>query len=136
MADTDAQERQSGTSQATELQFSEQLTTSAIIDRLVDTYFQLYHSSYPILHESTFREKCRNRSSGPLKTSFQITFYMVLAIGHWLSMPEKEHAQAPYYSAARSMFTIRLLEAGTLGAVQALLLMVRIIGQLKCVTVH
>jgi len=32
--------------------------------------------------------------------------------------------QAPYYSAARSLFTIRLLEAGTLGTVQALLLMV------------
>ncbi|QDS67450.1 hypothetical protein FKW77_000584 [Venturia effusa] len=48
---------------------------------------------------------------------------MVLAIGHWLSASEKDHAQAPYYSAARSMFTIKLLEAGTLGTVQALLLM-------------
>jgi hypothetical protein len=41
-----------------------------------------------------------------------MSLYMGLAIGHWLSMPEKDHAQAPYYSATRSMFTIRLLEAG------------------------
>lgn len=124
MADTDAEERYPGHLQVPDSQISEQLATSAVVDTLVDTYFQLYHSSYPILHESTFREKCRNRKSGTLKTSFQITFYMVLAIGHWLSAPEKEHAQAPYYSAARSSFTIKLLEAGTLGTVQALLLMV------------
>ncbi|KAE9980430.1 hypothetical protein BLS_008762 [Venturia inaequalis] len=46
-----------------------------------------------------------------------------LLVGHWLSAPEKEHSQALYYSAARSLFTIKLLEAGTLGTVQALLLM-------------
>lgn len=54
-------------------------------------------------------------------------FYMVLAVGHWLSAPEKELFQAPFYSAARSLFTIKLLEAGTLGTVQALLLMVGVL---------
>lgn len=122
-AETDADERP-GTLQASKLHLSEQLTTVAVVDKLVDTYFQLYHSSYPIIHESTFREKCRTRNSSPFRTSFQITFYMVLAIGHWISAPETEHAQAPYYATARSMFTIKLLEAGTLGTVQALLLMV------------
>lgn len=129
ITDAEAQEQQHGNDQASKVLLSEQLATSTVVDQLIDIYFQLYHSSYPILHESTFREKCRDRTSGPLKTSFQITFYMVLAIGHWLSAPEREHARAPYYSAARSMFTIRLLEAGTLGTVQALLLMVRSICQ-------
>ncbi|TID27367.1 hypothetical protein E6O75_ATG00134 [Venturia nashicola] len=123
VADTDAEEQYPDNLQNSNPLLSEQLATSAFVDLLLDTYFQLYHSSYPILHESTFREKCRHRKSSTHKSSFQITFYMVLAIGHWLSTPEKEHSQAPYYSAARSLFTIKLLEAGTLGTVQALLLM-------------
>lgn len=124
VAEIDAEEQYPGNLQTLNPSLSERLATSAVIDTLFGTYFQLYHSSYPILHECTFREKYRHRKSSTLKSSFQITFYMVLAIGHWLSAPEKEHSQAPYYSAARSLFTIKLLEAGTLGTVQALLLMV------------
>lgn len=53
-----------------------------------------------------------------------MTFYMVLALGHWLSSSEHERMRAPYYAGARSLFTVQMLEAGTLGTVQALLLMV------------
>lgn len=47
---------------------------------------------------------------------------MVLALGQWLS-GESEQLSMQYYATARSLFTMQMLEAGTLGTVQVLLLM-------------
>jgi transcriptional regulatory protein GAL4 len=101
----------------------QQLTESAVVSQLVDVYFQKYNSSYPILHESTFRERYQTLGHKPNKSNFQITFYMVLAIGQWLLSSGSDEIQRPYYGVARSLFTVQMLEAGTLGTVQALLLM-------------
>jgi transcriptional regulatory protein GAL4 len=110
---------------ATNFDLLKNLATSAILDRLIDAYFQLYNSAFPILHERTFRERFQIRQRSPAKASWKITMYMVLALGHWMTASEKEHGRSPYYSAARSLFTIQMLESGTLGTVQACLMMVR-----------
>jgi transcriptional regulatory protein GAL4 len=102
----------------------QQLAESAAVTQLVDAYFHKYNVSYPILHEKTFRDRYQRLSQHPGKASLQITFYMVLAIGQWtLSSGLDLSRQRPYYNAARSLLTIQILEAGTLGAVQVLLLM-------------
>ncbi|EON68547.1 hypothetical protein W97_07805 [Coniosporium apollinis CBS 100218] len=48
---------------------------------------------------------------------------MVLAIGHWVSSSGSDHDASPYYPAARSRLSTRMLESGTIGNVQAFLLM-------------
>lgn len=48
---------------------------------------------------------------------------MVLALGQWLLSSGPDQAQRSYYAVARSLFTVQMLEAGTLGTVQALILM-------------
>ena len=97
---------------------------AAIMDssHLIDMYFFYYNSSYPILHERTFRERWEKRSKISKTSSWVPICYMVLAIGHWILGGEGE--ECPFYPKARSWFTAQALECGTLGAVQAFLLMV------------
>ncbi|KAL4821870.1 fungal-specific transcription factor domain-containing protein [Aspergillus spinulosporus] len=96
---------------------------TAVLDNLVDAYFLWYNRSYPILHESTFREKYRNRQQIPSRSSWHLIFYLVLAIGHWVSTGGSELSQDSYYMAARSRMSMRMLESGSLVAFQAFLLM-------------
>ncbi|KAF5002710.1 hypothetical protein FDECE_10540 [Fusarium decemcellulare] len=99
------------------------LTSSAITASLVDAYFQMYNTSYPIIHETTFREELSNRDCVSSSTTWRIIYYMVLAIGHWLLNDSTSLEQCPYYSAAKSRISMQLLEAGTIRTVQGLLLM-------------
>jgi len=101
----------------------QQLTESALIAPLVDAYFLKYNSSYPVLHEKTFRDRSQTLGQQPTKSNFQMTYYMVLAIGQWLLSSSPDQTQKAYYGAARSLFTVQMLESGTLGTVQALILM-------------
>lgn len=55
---------------------------------------------------------------------------MVLALGQWLS-GEPDQLSAQYYATARSLFTMQILEAGTLGTVQGLLLMASFITSMS-----
>ena len=90
--------------------------------RLIDAYFLFYNSSYPILHERTFRERWEKRAKINQTSSWVPICYMVLAIGQWVLGDESD--ENPYYAKARSWFSAQALECGTLGAVQAFLLMV------------
>jgi transcriptional regulatory protein GAL4 len=101
---------------------AEHLLAASIVDRLIDAYFVFYNTSYPILHEHTFRERHKRGIQSNATSSYQLIFYMVLAIGHWVL--GEVNGDSPYYAAARSRFSIQLLESGTLGGVQAFLLMV------------
>jgi transcriptional regulatory protein GAL4 len=101
------------------------LASSAITEGLIDAYFLLYNASYPVLHNQIFRETYANRSSISSTSSWQLIFYTVLAIGHWVLSSGEDHSDSPYYLAARSRMSAGMLESGTLAGVQAFLLMVR-----------
>ena len=103
---------------------SEDLSNTVLLDSLVDTYFTKYNSSYPILHEHTFRQKYQNRHLNHEHSSWNLVFYLVLAIGDWILNGGSDTEQSKYYMAARSRMSMRLLESGTLLTVQAFLLMV------------
>lgn len=103
---------------------SEHLTNTTLLGSLVDTYFTKYNSSYPILHEHTFRQKYQNRHLIHAQSSWHLVFYLVLAIGDWILNGGSDTEQSRYYMAARSRMSMRLLESGTLLTVQAFLLMV------------
>lgn len=98
------------------------LADTATINSLIDAYFTWYNPSYPILHERTFRREYENRHQIHSRSTWHSIFFLVLAIGHWTVTEDTE--QCHYYTAARSRMSMRMLESGTLLAVQAFLLMV------------
>ncbi|KAH6950910.1 fungal-specific transcription factor domain-containing protein [Fusarium avenaceum] len=99
------------------------LANSAMTSYLVDAYFLFYNVSYPILHQRSFREKAASRGLKRGKSSWNVIYYLVLAIGHWISTSDAHHARSTFYTAARNALSIHMLESGTLETVQALLLM-------------
>ncbi|KAF4628358.1 hypothetical protein G7Y89_g9791 [Cudoniella acicularis] len=99
------------------------LASSFVTDGLIDAYFLLYNTSYPVLHSQLFRETYANRSQIASTSAWQLIFYTVLAIGHWVLSSSDDHADSPYYLAARSRMSAGMLESGTLAGVQAFLLM-------------
>jgi len=96
--------------------------TPLVQDQLVSAYFECYNKSYPILHEGLFRAQCSTRHRLLRDDSWQMVFYMVLAIGEWAGGFSSEH-HSVYYDAARSRFRPESLEKGNLTTVQAFLLM-------------
>lgn len=107
------------------------LASSVITEGLIDAYFLLYNTSYPVLHSQLFREQYANRSQISSTSSWQLILYTVLAIGHWVLSTGDDHADSPYYLAARSRMSAGMLESGTLAGVQAFLLMVSLLERLK-----
>lgn len=104
------------------LSLNSALASIANANRLIEAYFFFYNSSYPILHERTFRERWDKRSKLSKTSSWVPICYTVLAIGQWVLGGEGE--ECPYYPKARSWFTAQALECGTLSTIQAFLLMV------------
>ncbi|KAI0874084.1 fungal-specific transcription factor domain-containing protein [Hypoxylon argillaceum] len=96
---------------------------SATESRLVDTYFLYYNTCYPILHEKSFRDRLADQRTRYSNSPWHIIFYMVLAIGDWISSSESSHARSSYYNAARSCLSFKELESGTTETVQAFLLL-------------
>jgi transcriptional regulatory protein GAL4 len=88
----------------------------------VDAYFSCYNCSYPILHEPSFRRQREQRPGTDPASCWTAIHAMVLAIGQWIL--DEEPQESLYFALARSWLSARALESGTLGAVQAFLLMV------------
>ncbi|KAI9148959.1 Regulatory protein GAL4 [Paramyrothecium foliicola] len=95
------------------------LASSAITGYLIDAYFLFYNVSYPILHEGSFRKRAMTKRARPGKSSWNVIYFMVLAIGHWISTSDAHHARSSYYSAARAALSLHMLESGTLNSIQA-----------------
>ncbi|KAI5267421.1 hypothetical protein E4T47_08038 [Aureobasidium subglaciale] len=101
---------------------SHSLTTSSIQDQLITAFFLGYNAYYPILHEGTFRKQYASRKQMSPRSTWHITYYMVLAIGEWVSGYSNEE-NSIYYEAARSRIRPEVLESGSLNNVQAFLLL-------------
>ncbi|KAE8158039.1 fungal-specific transcription factor domain-containing protein [Aspergillus tamarii] len=108
--------------QGPDLLLSAHLGTSAVLDGLVNAYFTHYNTSYPVLHESTFRQQYQARHQLHGQSSWYPIFYIVMAIGNWILGGTSGSRECQYYSAARSRMSMRMLESGTLLTVQAFLL--------------
>ncbi|BAE56263.1 unnamed protein product [Aspergillus oryzae RIB40] len=94
--------------QSPDLLLSAHLGTSAVLDGLVNAYFTYYNTSYPILHESTFRQQYQNRHRLQDRSSWHPIFYTVLAIGNWILGGTSGSRECQYYSAARSPYRMAL----------------------------
>ncbi|KAJ4355633.1 uncharacterized protein N0V89_003653 [Didymosphaeria variabile] len=98
------------------------MSSSTVRESLIEAYFRHYNTSYPIIHQDTFRKACNKRTSISPSSTWHIIYFMVLAIGEWVNN-FSDDTLSLYYDAARSRLNMNILEAGTISTVQALLLL-------------
>lgn len=94
------------------------LLTRQFVDSLIDAYFLHYHTTFPILHEPTFREHYRNLGNMP-KGTWHVLSNLVAALGSFVSSPCSDDTHITLFNAVKSSLSIESLEAGSLGLVQA-----------------
>ncbi|TVY88081.1 Regulatory protein, partial [Lachnellula willkommii] len=93
-----------------------------ILDSMIDAYFRLYHLSYPVVHEPTFRAQYSEVIPRPNGDCWLILAYVIAAIGMYTTSTTLESNDLPLFAQAKSMLSINLLETGNLTLVQALTL--------------
>ncbi|KAH8589154.1 C6 transcription factor [Bisporella sp. PMI_857] len=90
----------------------------------IDAYFHFYHTTYPFLHEPTFRAQFNGTYPRPEGYSWFMLLNTVLALGAWcigddqFSMDDYFYKRLPQVAGESSVF-----ETGNLALVQALLLL-------------
>lgn len=94
-----------------------------ISDTLVDAFFIFYNSSYPLIHEPTYRAQYEGLIPRPRDDVWDLLHNAVLALGSWCINHESSSADLIYYQQARSKLNSSILETGNLPLVQALTLL-------------
>lgn len=94
-----------------------------VAESMIDAYFRLYHISYPIIHEPTFRAQYSEVIPRPNGPCWTVLAYVVAAIGVWTSAANSaDTLDLALFSQARSIMGFNFLEVGNLTLVQALTL--------------
>ena len=94
-----------------------------VAESMIDSYFRIYHVSYPLIHEPTFRAQYSEVIPRPHGPSWTILAYIVAAVGVWCSATSNtDTLDLALFSEARSMLTFSYLETGNLTLLQALTL--------------
>ena len=94
-----------------------------IAESMIDAYFRLYHVSYPLIHEPTFRAQYSEVIARPNGACWTALAYIVAAIGVWTSSSSAaESLDMALFAHARSILGFNFLECGNLSLVQALTL--------------
>ncbi|KAF4781001.1 fungal specific transcription factor domain-containing protein [Colletotrichum scovillei] len=93
-----------------------------ITDAMIDAYFRLYHVSYPIIHEATFRAQYAGVIPRPSGDCWLVLAYTVAAIGVYTTAANLDNLDTSLFAQARSILSFNFLEVGNLTLVQALTL--------------
>lgn len=103
----------------------EQLQLSEVdLDSAIDAYFSLYHLSYPIVHEPTFRAQYAQVIPRPNGTSWNALAFMIGALGLFTTTTDLQNNEdIRLFDAAKSNISIDILERGNITLVQVLTLM-------------
>ncbi|KAK9470703.1 fungal-specific transcription factor domain-containing protein [Dipodascopsis tothii] len=94
-----------------------------IMDTVVDAYFSIYHTSYPFMHENTFRSQYLGLSPRPPEPVWDLLLNTVLAIGSWCIVNESSCADMTFYQNVRMRLQSAVFETGSLPLVLALTLL-------------
>ncbi|KAF5652783.1 C6 transcription factor [Fusarium sp. NRRL 25303] len=94
----------------------------ASISQYINSYFRIYHSSYPILHEGTFRARLSGALAKPRDGSWPLLYNIVIAIGAFVGATDASDSDVPFYKKARQTLSMDILEKGSLSYVQGLVL--------------
>ncbi|KAI1875842.1 uncharacterized protein JN550_002128 [Neoarthrinium moseri] len=102
----------------------ESLVSRQVMASLIDSYFAVYHVSYPFVHEATFRAQFHEVIPRPSSRSWQMLLSTVLALGAWcMSHPSEELHDDLYHHALALGEGTSTFESGNLTFVQALILL-------------
>lgn len=105
-------------------QLLETAPSGLIEQAFIDAYFLNYHTSYPFVHEPTFRAQFNDPSSRPHGTAWQILLNTILALGAWSIGDDSSDLDITFYQEARGCLQqASVFETGNLTLVQALLLL-------------
>ncbi|PLN82126.1 fungal-specific transcription factor domain-domain-containing protein [Aspergillus taichungensis] len=90
----------------------------------MDAFFLNYHSSYPFVHEETFRAQFYEQAPRRHGQAWQILLNTILALGAWSIGDDNSDLDITFYQEARShLQQVSVFETGNLTLVQALLLL-------------
>lgn len=98
------------------------LNSMSQLEPFVDAYFRLYHCSYPIVHEATFRAQFMEiipQSSG---NAWHVLLFVISALGVFTSATQPTDIDFALFDAAKERLSIDVLETGNIVLVQALTL--------------
>ncbi|KAH6703190.1 transcriptional regulatory protein GAL4 [Leptodontidium sp. MPI-SDFR-AT-0119] len=95
------------------------IVTRAMADTFIDAYFALYHPTFPILHESTFREQYSKVSDRPGGSTWLVLANLVAALGSFVSSTCSDDTHTTFFNAVKGHLSIESLETGSLTLVQA-----------------
>lgn len=93
------------------------------LDEAINSYFSLYHISYPIVHEPSFRAQYAQVIPRPGGTNWNALAYMVGALGLFTTSQGPVTRDLDLFEAAKANISIDSLETGNLTLVQTLVLM-------------
>jgi transcriptional regulatory protein GAL4 len=94
------------------------LLTRALVDTLIDAYFALYHPTFPILHEPTFREQYGKLSGRISRSTWHTLANLVAALGSFVSSTCSDDTHATLFNAVKANLSVDSLETGSVTLVQ------------------
>lgn len=93
------------------------------LDTAINGYFSLYHVSYPLVEEHTFRAQYSQVIPRPNGRSWHALAFIIAAIGHFTTATAPSDTDRRLFMAAKSNMSIESLETGNITLVQTLTLM-------------
>ncbi|EXJ69541.1 uncharacterized protein A1O5_07577 [Cladophialophora psammophila CBS 110553] len=95
------------------------LLTRAVVDTLIDAYFALYHPTFPILHEVSFREQYAKLNSRTNGSTWHTLANLVAALGSFVSSTCSDDTHVTLFNGVKANLSTNSLETGSLSLVQA-----------------
>lgn len=109
---------------ASSARLANSVASRELVSRLMDSYFSVYHVSYPFVHEATFRAQYHEIIARPSHRSWQMLLGTVLALGAWCLNDGQDDLQDDLYHQALSFGEDEsMFESANLTFVQALVLL-------------
>ncbi|VUC31000.1 unnamed protein product [Clonostachys rosea] len=103
---------------------SQIMEQSRVLQQLIDSYFAVYHRTYPFVHEATFRAQYHEVIPQPQRRSWQMLLHTILALGAWCSNNARSELEDYIYHRALTLSEdVSMFESANLTYVQALLLL-------------
>lgn len=103
---------------------SRSIESREVVNQLIDSYFSIYHRTYPFIHEATFRAQYHEVIPRPRHRSWQMLFHTILALGAWCIDDSQSGVDEDLYHKALSFGEDEaLFESANLTFVQALILL-------------
>lgn len=99
------------------------MVSHQLINQMLDAYFTYYHTSYPFVHEATFRAQYAELIPKPRGQAWNMLYYTILALGAWNLGTGHAELEEFFYRKASSFWQDQsIFETASLSLVQALVL--------------